>query len=162
MPILNYTTKIEATKTIGEIQQALVTAGANDVTVSYKDKIPSALTFTYTVGMVEVLFRLPVNIGAVHKILNDDPKVVNGYRTWAQAQRVAWRVIRSWVKAQLAYIETGQATLPQLFFPHSLDSEGNRTLYESFADQMALPPVVMDAIEKVYEEQAGTAENRDE
>jgi hypothetical protein len=45
---------------------------------------------------------------------------------------VAWRIVKDWVEVQLALIESGQATLPQLFLPHAVRADG-RTLFEVVA-----------------------------
>lgn len=54
--------------------------------------------------------------------------------TRAQAERVAWRVIKDWIAAQLAIVETQMVELDQVMLPY-LHVDGDRTLYESYRDQ---------------------------
>jgi hypothetical protein len=41
-------------------------------------------------------------------------------------------VVKDWVEAQVALIQSGQATLAQLFLPHAVRPDG-RTLFETVA-----------------------------
>ena len=52
-----------------------------------------------------------------------------GFKTDEQAIRVAWRIIHTWVKSQLALVEVNMATIPQIFLPYAIMSDG-RTLSE--------------------------------
>ena len=45
-----------------------------------------------------------------------------------QSERVAWRVIKDWLDAQLSLIYVGQAELEQVMLPYATD--GKTTLYE--------------------------------
>lgn len=90
MPILNYTTKIEASKTVGEIQQLLAKTGAKKMV---KDKVPD-------------------------KFLSND-----------QARRVAWRILKTWVEAQIAIIEAQLASLAEIMLPYAITKNGN-TLFK--------------------------------
>ena len=47
----------------------------------------------------------------------------------AHAIRVAWRIIHTWVKAQLALVDINMATIPQVFLPYAIMQDG-RTLAE--------------------------------
>lgn len=46
-----------------------------------------------------------------------------------QAIRVAWRVIHTWNKAQLALVEINMVTIPQIFLPYAI-MRGGQTLAE--------------------------------
>ena len=48
-----------------------------------------------------------------------------------QAARVAWRILKDWVEAQMAVIDAGMATLPQVFLPYAQTDTGE-TVYERF------------------------------
>ena len=48
-----------------------------------------------------------------------------------QAERIAWRNVKDWIAAQVALVETEQATMDELFFPKLVD-QNERTLYEAF------------------------------
>lgn len=48
-----------------------------------------------------------------------------------QAERIAWRNLKDWIAAQVALVETEQATMDELFFPKLVD-RNEKTLYEVF------------------------------
>lgn len=48
-----------------------------------------------------------------------------------QAERIAWRNLKDWIAAQVALVETEQATMDELFFPKLVD-RNEKTLYEAF------------------------------
>jgi hypothetical protein len=130
MPILNYTTQISAHKTVGEIQKILAKAGAMAVSIDYgAGGSPVALTFVIRVREIPVNFRLPSRHEGVYTRLKNDPGVPPRFRNEAQARRVAWRIVKDWVEAQLAIIDAGQAELAEVFLPYAITSTG-RTLFQ--------------------------------
>ncbi|MFE6645694.1 hypothetical protein ACFVJS_03965 [Nocardioides sp. NPDC057772] len=59
MTVLNYTTKIAASKTVGEIQAMLATHGASRIATDYQDGGPSGLTFSLATAHGPKVFSLP-------------------------------------------------------------------------------------------------------
>lgn len=49
-------------------------------------------------------------------------------RMHEQAVRVGWRIIRDWVRAQCAIIESEMVTLEQVFLPYM--GSGDKSFYE--------------------------------
>lgn len=140
MPILNYTTTIAALKTVGEIQTTLARAGALSVNVDYDQGEPTAVTFVVKVGETYLNYRLPSNWEGVYQRMRRDRDVPNKLRTEAQARRVAWRIVKDWIAAQLAIIDAGMAVLPEIFLPYTVAPTG-RTMWQEFeASQKLLPP----------------------
>ena len=141
MAILNYTTQIQATKTLAEIQQNLASHGARGVMIEYRDAIPTLLAFVIATAHGERKFVLPANAEAVFRTLEKQNRKGNVPRRLAtreQAARVAWRIIKDWVEAQLAIVEAGLATLDQVMLPYMI-VRGGRTMYESMVEsRMAL------------------------
>lgn len=141
MPILNYSTGIRAAKTIGEIMDILVKAGAREILIKYNNDIPplaEALTFAVPIESGRMEFRLECRWRQIHQLLKNDVRVkTKKFRSADHAHRVGWRIIKVWVKAQLAFIEAEQADLPQLFLPHAVGPDG-RTLYETVLNQFLL------------------------
>ena len=137
--MLNYTTTIAAAKTIGEMQNLLGRAGASAVAVRYHDKEPAGLSFTLTTAIGERAYTMPVNVEGVAKVLRHDPKTRNrsAYTSPEQATRVAWRVVKDWLEAQLAIIDANMASLDQVMLPY-LHVDGDKTLYEAFRDKELL------------------------
>jgi hypothetical protein len=141
MPLLNYTTTVPTTKTVGEIQQLLVKAGATAVLHEYDSAGELiALSFGVETEFGPVSFRLPADHRPVLALLQKDRNVPKRYRTQEQAQKVAWRIVKDWVEAQLALIATRMVSVDQVFLPYALTSDG-RTFYEAArARRFALPP----------------------
>jgi hypothetical protein len=143
LAILNYTTEIAASKTIGEVQSLLVKAGARKIMTDYDDEgNPTTISFLVATLWGDRGFILPANIESVYKVLTrqaSQRKVAARYATKEQASRVGWRIIKDWVEAQLAIIETEMVTLDQVFLPYMVvDKE--RSLYQLMAaHQLALP-----------------------
>jgi hypothetical protein len=130
MPILNYTTSIKSEKTASEIQRKLVDAGACAVTSEYNDDgILSVITFSFKDNDRLVNFRLPINVEGVYKSLSDS-RAPRRLKTYEQASRVAWRIVKDWIEAQVAMIEASQADIIEIFLPYVQDGTG-QTLYQA-------------------------------
>ena len=137
MPLLNYTTTVEAAKTVGEIQKILSDHDAKSILIDYaKDRSIKALAFKVATPQGEVGIRLPVDPDAVLKVLERQwqaGQVPYRYVNRAQAVRVAWRNIRGWVASQMAILETEMVQLEQIFLPYVITRDG-RTFFELAVD----------------------------
>lgn len=143
MPILNYTTEIAASKTIGEIQALLVRAGARRIMTDYDDGgNPTTISFLVATLWGDRGFILPANIDAVYKVLvrqYNDRKIATKYATREQAARVGWRIVKDWVEAQLAIIEAEMVTLDQVMLPY-MTVDRDKSLYQVMTqNQLMLP-----------------------
>jgi hypothetical protein len=137
MAILNYTTKVPISKTIAEIQKILGTKGARSITVDYDSEgEPLAVMFSLEVCGQSVTFRLPQNTDGVHKALMR-AKVAWQYQERAHARKVSWRIVKDWVEAQMAVIESGQAEMAEVFMPYALTDNG-RTAFQDFKERQQL------------------------
>ena len=133
MPILNYTTKIPPEKTVSEIQARLVKQGARQMNFDYNDDgILRALTFRIDIESMPVYFSLtPDFVGVLNAMRNSNaPKSL---LTIEQACRVAWRIEKDWLEAQLAKIESGLATPLQLLLPYAVTNDGS-TFYQKITE----------------------------
>ena len=140
MPLLNYTTDVPASRTIGQVQGLLVEAGARQIMTDYDD-VGRAKGLAFVVQTVHGPrgFVLPVNAHRVEAVLKKDKKVAPRYRTPEQAEKVAWRIVKDWLEAQLAIIRTEMVTLDQVMLPYMTNDAG-ATMYELYVDsQLALP-----------------------
>ncbi len=137
MALLNYTTTIEAMKTVGEIQGNLAAHGAKSILIDYGDDgAVEALAFQVTTPHGQVSIRLPIAPDAVLKVLTQQNRlgrVPRRYVNHAQAVRVAWRIVKDWVSAQMAILETEMVRMEQIFLPYVI-TQGGRTLYEAMVD----------------------------
>lgn len=128
--MLNYTTKIEATKTVVEVQQILTKQGVRKIIIDYDDeRQPIGLTFVVIWNEVPTLFALPCRWEGVLAALKRSPKTPRSQCTKEHALNVAWRILKDWTEAQLAIIEAGMVSLPEVFLPYSVTKDGG-TLYE--------------------------------
>ncbi|HEY9351639.1 MAG TPA: hypothetical protein VIP28_00250 [Nocardioides sp.] len=143
MTVLNYTTKIAATKTVGEIQAMLAKAGASRIATDYEDGGASGLTFSLTTPHGPKLFSLPVDVRAMHRLLVsecNDGKLRSGGVSIAvltsreHAERVAWRVMKDWLEAQLALVQTQMVQIDQVLLPY-LHVDGDTTLYAAYRER---------------------------
>lgn len=141
MPLLNYTTKIDAFKTISEIQRLLSKAGASAVMTEMDDNgYIVALSFKIKFernSEQEIAFKLPTDWHPVLEVMKQDYKVPRTLKTQEQALRVAWRITKDWVEAQIAFIETNMVTTAQVFLPYAVTASG-KSLYEYVADNSQL------------------------
>jgi len=134
MALLNYTTQVEAIKTVGEIQGILAGHGAKSIKTDYTgDGQVEALSFLVITPQGEVGIRLPIDPDAVLKVLTQQArlgKVPKRYINRPQAIRVAWRIVKDWVQAQMAILETEMVKMEQIFLPYVITDSG-KTLYEA-------------------------------
>lgn len=127
MAILNYTTKVKPEKTASQIQAILGKGGARAVMSEFEGGEVSAIAFQLEINGQILSFRLPINIDGVLRALDRDcePR----YCSHEQAARTAWRILKDWVEAQIALVDSNQADLAEVFLPHLQDGTG-QTIYQ--------------------------------
>lgn len=136
--LFTYTTKIEPAKTIAEIQENLVEHGAKAVSAEFTDdgKV-EALSFTILTAENKMMaIRLPCDPKPVFKVLerqHQEGKVPLSAVDEHQALRVAWRIVKYWVEAQMALLETQMVKMEQIFLPYAI-VKGGKTLFEAMKD----------------------------
>lgn len=141
MKLANYSTTVEVEKTITEIQHMLAAHGAKAVRIDYENEEPSGLSFLINTPKGDLAFRLPVRIDKVAHVLSTT-RIRKRYRydvhgeNEQQASRVAWRIIRDWVRAQLAFIETEMVTLDQVFLPYMTVGKTSISFYEFMQNRL--------------------------
>ncbi|HEX5704836.1 MAG TPA: hypothetical protein VFX97_16680 [Pyrinomonadaceae bacterium] len=134
MPILNYTTTVEAAKSIAEIQGILAKHGARKISTDFDDNgNVSGIDFIILIDGLPLAIRLPCDVEGVYRTLIRAKGVPRRSHTKLQARRVAWRILKDWIEAQLALYEVGQAELGQVLMPYAIDAQG-RTAYDAFKE----------------------------
>jgi hypothetical protein len=137
---MNYTTAVPVSRTTAEMQALLGRSGANAVAVMYEDGKPVGMSFMLRTPSGERTFNLPVDVPAVQKLLTAQKREHSRVDDRpAQAERVAWRIVKDWLAAQLTLIDAQMATLDEVMLPYLVTSP-NRTLREDWRDRMALEP----------------------
>jgi hypothetical protein len=137
---MNYTTAVPVSRTTAEMQALLGRSGANAVAVMYEDAKPVGMSFILRTPGGERTFALPVDVPAVQKLLTAqkrESKRVDDRP--AQAERVAWRIVKDWLAAQLTLIDAQMATLDEVMLPYLVTSP-NRTLRDDWRDRVAIEP----------------------
>lgn len=132
MAIKNYTTKVPAAKTVGEIQALLAKHGAQRVSIDYGENgRVLGVTFSLATNVGMSVFRLPSKIEAMKRLLAKQKVKC----TDEHAEAVAWRNIKDWIDAQIALIETGLVEANEVMLPYMLDRDGC-TMFESVTQRM--------------------------
>ena len=128
MPLLNYTTKVDIYTTLGQIQGQLVKHGAKKILQDYDDggRI-TAISFMVDTHFGPRGIRLPANVDAVHKVLIKQKVKCDR----EQAERVAWRIVKDWVEAQMAILESEMVQMEEIFLPYMVSASG-QTFFEAY------------------------------
>jgi hypothetical protein len=134
MPLLNYTSKTPTHQSIAEISRILSKAGARQVMHDYDDAGNIvALSFSLELEGQRIAFRLSSDWHPVHELLmqarRKNTKIGRFIETEDHARDVSSRIIKDWVEAQMAIIETRMVTTAQVFLPYAVTTNG-QTLYE--------------------------------
>ena len=133
MPIAGASTTIAASKTAAEVTAMLAKNGAKQVMTTYDDNgEATGIAFIITTEHGERAFTLPVRPEGVRKALIRD-RVIPSRQTVEHAQRVAWRIARDWLRAQLAIIDAGLVTLDEIMLPYAMI--GGTTMYEAVRER---------------------------
>lgn len=132
--ILNYTTKVPSSRTVAEIQATLGAKGATHVSVDYSGGRAQAVVFGLNIGPTLVNFKLPCNAAGVSVALRKERPGASMWRDAEQCERIAWRIVKDWVEAQMALVEANQAELGEVFMPYAIHKNG-RTFFNNFKEQ---------------------------
>lgn|SRR3990167_7504716 len=139
MPLLNYTTQIEASKTVGQIHGILVAHGARSILTNYdtQGQIES-LSFEVATPHGVARIQLPIDPEAILRVMmRSDSRVPRHLVNRVQATRIAWRIVKNWVEAQMAILETEMVKMEQIFLPY-IQTQDGQTLFEVFESRKML------------------------
>lgn len=131
----NYTTKIPALQTVGEIQAILAAHGAKKILIDFDEGHVVGINFFIDTSLGMRAFSLPARVDGVAAAL-----AKQGVKCDPQhAEDVAWRILKDWIAAQMAFLESEQAALDEIFLPYMVNQNGT-TLYELInSGHLALP-----------------------
>ncbi len=131
--IKNYTTDIPVEKTITEIQKILAENGR------IRD-----IFFKIKVNGKEFAFRLPTKPEKVYAALYEGKPSYShdryGQQWREQAERIAWRICKSWLEAQITLINLEQASMEEVFLPYLIVGSKNESLYQVMKEKHFLLP----------------------
>lgn len=134
MPLLNYTTKVDVYTTLGAIQGQLVKHGAKKIMQNYDDQgHVAALSFLVNTPGGPRGIRLSANVDAVHAVLLRQKVKCDR----EQAERVAWRIVKDWVEAQMAILESEMVQMDEIFLPYMVNNSG-QTLFQVYRNNQLM------------------------
>lgn len=132
MAILNYTTSVDAFKTVSEIEYILMKHSAKSIMKNFENDHIVGLSFLVDVGNQQIPVKLPVKIEECLEILKREKQ--NGSKnikaTREQAERVAWRILKDWIEAQMALLDINMVQLQEIFLPY-IELPTGHTIYQT-------------------------------
>ena len=142
--IKNYTTDIPVERTIAEIQKILAQNGARGIALEYdRSGHIKDIFFKIILHNKELPFRLPAKADKVYTALHegtpDHYHARYGQQWRDEAQRIAWRICKTWLVAQITLINLEQAKIEEVFLPY-LIMPSNKTLFETMEQNQFLLP----------------------
>jgi len=94
-----------------------------------------ALSFNVKMPNGELPIRMPIDTAATLRVLERQAynrEIPARYANEEHAYRVAWRIIKDWVEAQVSLLETEMVRLEQIFLPYVI-TPGGQTIYQVMA-----------------------------
>lgn len=140
MAILNYTTTIDSFKTVSEIEYILMKHHAKSIMKNYEGESITGLSFLIDTGIQKIPVRLPVKVDECLKVLKKE-KMENPRKqikdTREQAERVAWRILKDWVEAQMGLLDIEMVRFEEIFLPY-IQTNNGQTVYERLEEKQFL------------------------
>lgn len=142
MGLKNYTTTINAKKTVSEIEELLVKNKATDIWKEF-DVSGNVISLNFAV-MTEygkMPFKLIVNAEAVQQILIEQKKegLINisnkDVLDIDYARNVGWRILKDLIDAQMAVVSVKMRKLEQVFLADIWDARTGRTFFEILSEK---------------------------
>ena len=140
MAILNYTTTVDAFKTVSEIEYILMKHKAKSIMKDYDGETITGLSFLIDTGVQQIPVRLPVKIDECLEVLKKEKRENPRKQikdTRQQAERVAWRILKDWVEAQMALLDIEMVRFEEIFLPY-IETNNGKTIYERLEERQFL------------------------
>lgn len=139
MNLKNYTSTIEASKSMAKIEELLVEIGASNISKKYVDKVCTGLTFILMDPLMKqtIAFHLRAQVNECFEILWKEvkkPRPDTRRTLMEQANRTSWKILSDWTEIQCSMILLGQAEALQMFLPFVYDMNQDKTFYEKIAE----------------------------
>ena len=140
MAILNYTTTVDAFKTVSEIEYILMKHKAKSIMKNYDGESITGLSFLIDTGTQQIPIKLPVKVDECLKVLKKEKrenprKQIKDTRD--QAERVAWRILKDWIEAQMALLDIEMVRFEEIFLPY-IETNSGQTIYERLEEKQFL------------------------
>ena len=140
MAILNYSTTVDAFRTASEIECILVKHKAKSIMKNYEGESITGLSFLIDTGFQQLPIRLPVKVDECLKILKKEKRENPRKQikdTREQAERVAWRILKDWVEAQMALLDIEMVRLEEIFMAY-IETGNGQTIFERLEEKQFL------------------------
>lgn len=140
MAILNYTTTVDSFKTVSEIEFILMKHKAKSIMKNYDGEAITGLSFLIDTGIQQIPVRLPVKVDQCLEVLKKEKRENPRKQikdTREQAERVAWRILKDWVEAQMALLDIEMVRFEEIFLPY-IEVKGGQTVFERLKEQQFL------------------------
>lgn len=139
--VLNYSTTVAAAKTAGEVQALLAAHGVQRIMIEYDGGSPSGISFEAKTEWGPQAFRLPVDVDAMHRLLVAEKRAgrlpgisAPQAQDRGHAEKVAWRVVAEWIRAQMTLVASRMVPLEQVMLPYLVRGDG-QTLYVTYRER---------------------------
>lgn len=135
MNIKNYTSTVDASRSMARIEEMLVEIGATNINKQYQDKTCTGITFLlYDQQLQQTLaFHLKAQVEECFTVLWKDvkrPQANTKVTLQQQANKTAWKILSDWTEIQCSMILLKQAKPLQMFLPFMYDMQSNETLFD--------------------------------
>lgn len=140
MAILNYTTTVDSFKTVSEIEYILMKHHAKSIMKNYDGESITGLSFLIDTGIQQIPVRLPVKVDECLKVLKKEKRENPRKQikdTREQAERVAWRILKDWIEAQMALLDIEMVRFEEIFLPY-IQTNNGQTVYERLEERQFL------------------------
>ncbi len=140
MAILNYTTTVDSFKTVSEIEYILMKHKAKSIMKNYDGESITGLSFLIDTGVQQIPVKLPVKVDECLKVLKKEKRENPRKQikdTREQAERVAWRILKDWVEAQMALLDIEMVRFEEIFLPY-IETKNGQTIYERLEGEQFL------------------------
>ncbi|GAI93916.1 unnamed protein product, partial [marine sediment metagenome] len=100
----------------------------------------TALAFKVRMPNRDLPIRLPIDAAATLRVLQrqaDNREIPARYAKEEHAYRVAWRIIKDWVEAQMSLLQTEMVRMEQIFLPYVI-TPGGKTVYQVMVEKQFL------------------------
>ena len=106
----------------------------------YEGESITGLLFLIDTGIQQVPVRLPVKVDECLEVLKREKK--NSPRssikaTREQAERVAWRILKDWMEAQMALLDIAMVRFEEIFLPY-IETGNGKTVHERLEEKQFL------------------------
>lgn len=141
MALLNYSTTVDAYKTVSEIEWILAKHGARSILKEYGERGEvCSLAFIIRSRGKDIPVRLPIRTKECMAVMKRDKQKNPQMKikcTEEQAEKVAWRIMKDWIEAQMALLETEMVKFEEIFLPYIQISD-TRTVYDVVEEKQFL------------------------